>query len=179
MLGKQWLNWCLYHTSGSMVERCGDRQRKFNGPKKWPFRFFMVILPIMLQVALFLLTCGLSRYMWSINTSVARIIISFTVLGFLFYIGIVVAERSSYKSPFQTPASEGLRHLRDSATTVYTGIHNTCRKAGHQVIILLLRIDQAIGNAKRRLVQGIPRLGRAGLLPITTADILHGPHVTH
>jgi len=232
-----------------MIERCGDRQRKFDGLKKWPFRLFVEGLPIMLQVALLLLTCGLSRYMWSINTSVARIIISFTVLGFLFYIGIVAAGTSSYECPFQTPASEGLRHLRNSATTrkllarispiniiflVYTawrnapkflaglsppsvvsliyaawmdawqglvtashhahdirrrfswqfslsgtlsGIFNTCRKAGHQAIIVLLRIDRAIGNTKQRLIQRIRRLRRAALLPIAAVDLLHRPHL--
>jgi len=100
-----------------MVERCGDRQRKFDGLEKWPFRLFVESLPIMLQIALLLLTCGLSRYMWSVNTSVAGVVISFTVLGMVFYIGIVVAGTSSYECPFQTPASIGLRHLRDSGTT--------------------------------------------------------------
>jgi hypothetical protein len=99
-----------------MVERCGDRQRKFDGLEKWPFRLFIESLPIMLQIALLLLTCGLSRYMWSVNASVARVILSFTVLGVLFYIGIVAAGTSSYECPFQTPASTGLRHLRDSET---------------------------------------------------------------
>jgi len=117
MLGKQWLNRYLRHTGGSMVERCGDRQRKFDGLEKWPFRLFVETLPIMLQIALLLLTCGLSRYMWSVNTSVAGVVTSFTVLGIVFYIGIVVAGTSSYECPFQTPASIGLRHLRDSETT--------------------------------------------------------------
>ena len=85
MMGKQWLNRYLRHTGGSMIERCGDRQRKFDGLEKWPFRWFIESLPIMLQIALFLLTCGLSRYMWSVNTSVARVVTSFTVLSFLFY----------------------------------------------------------------------------------------------
>jgi len=117
MLGKQWLNRYLRHTGGSMVERCGDRQRKFEGLEKWPFRLFIESLPIMLQIALLLLTCGLSRHMWSVNTSVARVVISFTVLGILFYIGIVVAGTSSYECPFQTPASMALRNLRNSGTT--------------------------------------------------------------
>jgi hypothetical protein len=99
-----------------MIERCGDRQRKFDGLEKWPFRFCMESLPIMLQIALLLLTCGLSRYVWSINTSVGRVVLSFTVLGVLFYIAVVVAGTSSYECPFQTPASIGLRHLRDSKT---------------------------------------------------------------
>jgi hypothetical protein len=54
--------------------------------------------------------------MWSVNTSVARVIISFTVFGILFYLGIVAAGTSSYECPFQTPASTALRHLRDSET---------------------------------------------------------------
>ena len=116
MLGKQWLNRYLRHAGGSMIERCGDRQRKFDGLNKWPFRLFIESLPIMLQIALVLLTCGLSRYMWSVNTSVARVVISFTVFGFLFYIVIVVAGTSSYECPFQTPVSMTLRHLRDSET---------------------------------------------------------------
>jgi len=100
-----------------MAERCGDRQRKFDGLEKWPFRFFIESLPVMLQIALLLLACGLSRYVWSVNTSVARVVISFTALGFFFYLGIVAASMSSYECPFQTPASEGLRYLRDSGVT--------------------------------------------------------------
>ena len=117
MLGKQWLNRYLRHTGGSIVERCGDRQRKFNGLEKWSFRLFIEGLPIMLQIALFLLACGLSRYMWSVNASVAWVVISFTLTGLLFYIGIVVAGTSSYECPFQTPVSIALRHLKDSGTT--------------------------------------------------------------
>ena len=117
MLGKQWLNRYLRHVGGSMVERCGDRQRKFDGLETWPFRTFIEGLPVMLQIALLLLACGLSRYMWSVNTSVARVVISLTVLGVLFYVGIVVAGMWSYECPFQTPASIALRYLRGSRTT--------------------------------------------------------------
>jgi len=100
-----------------MAERCGDRQRKFDGLEKWPFRYFIDSLPVMLQIALLLLASGLSRYIWSINKPVARVVISLTVLGVLFYIGIVAAGTSSYECPFQTPASEVLRYLRDSGVT--------------------------------------------------------------
>ena len=117
MLGKQWLNGYLRHTGGSTIERCGDRQRKFDGLERWPFCLFIESLPIILQIALFLHTCGLSRYMWSVNMSVANVVISFTAIGILFYIGIVVAGASSYGCPFQTPASMALRYLRDSRTT--------------------------------------------------------------
>ena len=231
-----------------MVERCGDRQRKFDGLEKWPFRPFIESLPIILQIALLLLTCGLSRYVLSVNTSVAPIVISFTVLGALFYVGIVVAGTSSYECPFQTPASMFLRYFRDSGTTqeflaslsppklislihatwrdiqklvfnltpptaislisaawmdacqgtisavqrvhevvrfslsreislhnVVSGIRSTTTRFGHQIIILLLRIDRAFGNTKYKLSQRIRRLRYAGLLPVTTRDAHHQP----
>ena len=180
MLGKQWLNRYLRHSGGSSVERSGDRQHKLNGLEKWSFRLFIEALPIMLQIALLLLMCGLSRYMWSINAFVACTVISFTTLGTLFYIGIVIAGTYSYECPFQTPVSIGLRHLKDSTTiqmllttisslkvvtwvsSITSGICGTATTAGHQTIILLLQIDWAFGNAKLRLVQGI-----YGLLPTT------------
>ena len=229
MLGKQWLNRYLRHSGGSMVERCGDRQRKFDGLKRWPFRLFIESLPIMLQIALLLLTCGLSRYMWSVNTSVARVVISFTVLGFLFYTFIVVAGTSSYECPFQTPASMTLRNLRDNKTArkwlsslsplnvislihtvwintkqgivltshrardiarrplswklsvsgILSGIRRTTTKVGDRVIILLLQMDRAFGNAKQRLGQEIRGFRRVGLLPTSTGDVYHQPPASH
>jgi hypothetical protein len=117
MLGKQWLNRYLRRAGGSMVDRCADRQRKIDGLERWPFRLFIESLPVMLQIALLLLSCGLSQYVWSVNISVARVVISFTVLGVIFYLGIVIAGISSYECPFQTPASTTLRALRNKKTT--------------------------------------------------------------
>ena len=112
MLGKHGLTRYLCHTIGGLMigERCGDRQHKSNGPEKWRFRLFNEGLPIVLRVALFLLSCGLSRYMWSINVSAACVVIPLILLGFLFYVGMVIAGTSLYECPFQTPASIVLRH---------------------------------------------------------------------
>ena len=111
MLGKQWLNRYSLNSGASMIERCGDRQRKLDGLKKWPLHFFVECLPMMLQTALLFLACGLCRYMWSINAAVARTLISLTGFGVLFYIGVVIAGTSSYACPFQTPVSIFLRRL--------------------------------------------------------------------
>jgi hypothetical protein len=201
MLGKQWLNRYLRHAGGSMIERCGDRQRKFDGLEKWPFRFCMESLPIMLQIALLLLTCGLSRYVWSVNTSVGRVVLSFTALGVLFYIAVVVAGASSYECPFQTPVSIGLRHLGDSERArrlsarlfprrvisfthtiwkitqrvLVSAIRSTATQIGYQIIIILPLIDQAVGNVKQRLVQGIQRFRRAGLPQTAPQDARRPP----
>ena len=111
MLGKQWLNRYLRHAGGSMIERCGDRQRKCDGLQKWPFHLFVESLPVMLQISLLLLACGLCRYMASVNAVVAYTLIILTGLGVLFYVGVVIAGASSYESPFQTPISFPLRRL--------------------------------------------------------------------
>ena len=111
MLGRQWLNRYLRHSGGSMIERCGDRQRKWDGLERWPLHFFVESLSAMLQVSLFLLACGLCRHMWSINTPVAYTLIGLTGLGATFYIVILIAGTSSYACPFQTPVSTALRGL--------------------------------------------------------------------
>ena len=111
MLGKQWLNRYLRHAGGSTIERCGDRQRKCDGLERWPFHLFVESLPVMLQVSLLLLACALCQHMWSVNVSVACVLIALTVLGVLFYFGIVVAGASSYECPFQTPGSAALRGI--------------------------------------------------------------------
>jgi len=72
-----------------MVERCGDRQRKFDGLEKWPFRVVIESLPIFLQIALLFLTSGLSQYMWWVNTSVAGAVIFFTVFNVAIYVAVV------------------------------------------------------------------------------------------
>ena len=111
MLGKQWVNRYLRRSGKSVVERCGDRQRKCNGLAKWRLDLFIEVLPVMLQIALFLLFCALCKYMLTINTPVARVLIALTILGVVFYLGIIIAGTSSYGCPFQTPGSFALRRL--------------------------------------------------------------------
>ena len=94
-----------------MIERCGDRQRKCDGLKKWPFHLFVETLPVMLQVALLLLACGLCKHMSSANTSVASVLVTLTALGVVFYLGIIIVGASSYECPFQTPVSATLRGI--------------------------------------------------------------------
>jgi len=136
MLGKQWLNRYLRNSGGSMIERCGDRQRKCDGLEKWPLHHFVESLPLMLQVALLLLACGLCRRMWSINTSVTYTLITLTGLGITFYIAVVIAGMSSYACPFQTPASMTLRGL--------------WKKVRHRIVPSIVHSKQA-SSRKHRL----------------------------
>jgi glucan phosphoethanolaminetransferase (alkaline phosphatase superfamily) len=51
----------------------------------------MESLPLMLQVALLLLGCALSRYLWEIDVTVASVTVAVTSSGVIFYLFIVVA----------------------------------------------------------------------------------------
>ena len=91
MLGKQWLNrYASVDMRGSAIERSQNRQRKLNGIDSWYFDHVMESLPLMLQAALLLLGCALSRYLWEINTTVASVVLGVTSIGVLLYLFIII-----------------------------------------------------------------------------------------
>lgn len=87
-----------------MTKCCGDRQRKCNGLGKWLLHLFIENLPVNLYIVLLFLACGLYRYMASANATVAWALFALTGLGILFYVGIALADASSYDCLFQPPA---------------------------------------------------------------------------
>ena len=124
MLGKQWLNrYESVDMRGSAIKRSQNRQRKLDGIDSWYFDRVMESLPLMLQVALLLLGCALSRYLWEINKTIASVVLGFTSFGVLFYLFIVIAGTTSISCPYQTPGAHILRHIPD--TLLY--ILNTLR----------------------------------------------------
>jgi hypothetical protein len=117
MLGKQWLNrYMSTDMRGTAIERSQNRQQKLSGIVTWCFDYVMESLPLMLQGALFLLGCALSRYLWEIDTTVASVILGVTSLGILFYLFIVIAGSVFASCPYQTPGS---RILRSAVTSAY------------------------------------------------------------
>ena len=112
MLGKQWLNrYASTELRGTTIERSLDRQRKLDGIVTWYFDYVMESLPLMLQVALLLLGCALSRYLWEVNTTVASVVLGVTSAGVISYMIIVVVGTASESCPYQTPGSNALRYL--------------------------------------------------------------------
>ena len=112
MLGKQWLNrFVSTDVRGTAVERNQNRQRKLDGIANWYFDHVMEALPLMLQVALLLLGCALSRYLWEIDTTVAGVVIGVTSFGMAFYILIVLAGTASESCPYQTPGARAFNYI--------------------------------------------------------------------
>ena len=112
MLGKQWLNrYASTDMRGSVIERSQNRQRKLDGIVAWYFDSVMESLPLMLQVALLLLGCALSRYLWEISRTIASVVIGVTSFGLLFYLFILVVGTAWESCPYQTPGSRFFRYL--------------------------------------------------------------------
>jgi hypothetical protein len=112
MLGKQWLNrYALVDMRGTTIERSQNRQRKLDGIVTWYFDYVMESLPLMLQVALLLLGCALSRYFWKINFTIASVVLCVTSFGVILYIFAVVAGAAFKNCPYQTPGARIFRYI--------------------------------------------------------------------
>ena len=105
MLGKQWVTRYLRNRGGSAAEKSRDRQRKLDGLETWYFYLVIESLPVMLQLALLLLGCALSLYLWTINRAVAGVILAFTAFGIVSYSLFTLAAIVYYNCPYQTPPS--------------------------------------------------------------------------
>ena len=130
MLGKQWLSrYSSTNMRGTAIECSQNRQRKLDGIIAWHFNHVMEILPLMLQVALLLLGCALSRYLWEISVTVASVVLGVTSSGVVLYIFIAIVGAASKSCPYQTPASHALRHL---VPKIRNALHSAFRNVSEQ-----------------------------------------------
>jgi len=120
MLGKQWLNrYASIDKRGPAIERSQNRQRKLDGIVTWYFNHVLESLPLLLQGALLLLGCALSRYLWEIDTTVAFVVLGVTSFGALLYLFVVVAGAVSDSCPYQTPGANIIRHVSGLLRSAY------------------------------------------------------------
>ena len=105
MLGKQWVNLYLRNHGGSAADKSRDRQRKLDGFEKWYFHLIIESLPVMLQLALLLLGCALSKYLWMTSHTVAGVIAGVTLFGVTLYVFLTLAATFYDACPYQTPPS--------------------------------------------------------------------------
>ena len=129
MLGRQWINRYIRNCGGSTEEKSWDRQRKLDGMEQWHFHIVMECPPVMLQVALTLLACGLSLYLWLINRFVAGVVITVTLSGFGFYAILALVAAFAYNCPYQMPPSLAIRSLVRYISQRHRGVVNTLNSA--------------------------------------------------
>jgi len=134
MLGKQWVNRYLRNDGGSAADKSRDRQRKLDGFEKWRFRLVIESLPAMLQLALLLLGCALSRYLWATSRTVAGVVIAFTLIGVTSYVVFTLAATLYYNCPYQTPVSTFTQPIISAAITYLTHSDATFARSLRSVI---------------------------------------------
>ena len=175
MLGKQWLNrYASISVRGSAIERSQDRQQKLNGIVTWYFDHVMESLPLMLQIALLLLGCALSRYLWGIHTTIASVVLGATSLGLLFYIFVVVAGAAFMSCPYQTPTSRILRWATEIVASVASATSSVFRRAlEHSETVEMFRLNMESHQHWWSKNNIIPFLGDIlrELLPALAIDI--------
>ncbi|KAJ7836456.1 hypothetical protein B0H14DRAFT_3460678 [Mycena olivaceomarginata] len=114
VLGKQWL---LHYDSvgerGTIAERGVERQRKFDGMRRWRFDLVMQVFPLLLQFSLLLFAAALSIYLWTIHRALAAIALTLTGLGSIMYTAMIISAVVSPDSPFQTSLSFLLKAILD------------------------------------------------------------------
>ena len=117
VLGKQWL--AHYDHESQLLapaEQGRERHRKFMGLQTWHVATVIGTLPTLLQISLFLFLISLVDLFWPINRKVASIVLSFTVLTFIFYLGTALVAVFAFGSPFQTHFSAFLYRLKAYVT---------------------------------------------------------------
>ena len=160
MLGKQWLNRCTpVDTRGTIIQRSQHRQRKFDGIRNWYFDYVMEALPLMLQAALLLLGCALSRYLWEIDTTVASVVLGFTGFGLLFYVFIVIVGVVSENCPYQTPAANFIRHIPTAIRHTPILLHHSVQSICHFIRAVLCSVPHIFHHIRDTL-QRVPHIFR-------------------
>ena len=176
MLGKQWLNrYASTELRGTTIERSQNRQRKLNGIVTWYFDYVLESLPLMLQVALLLLGCALSRYLWEINTTVASVVLGVTSAGVISYMFIVVVGTASESCPYQTPGSNSLRHLWPKVQRIPHSVASASSSVA-SVVVLVFRESKTFRTTYINMQYYHPWWSRGKILPFLKDMALEIPH---
>ena len=171
MLGKQWVNRYLRNRGGSAADKSRDRQRKLDGLEKWRFHLTIESLPVMLQLALLLLGCALSLYLWTISRAVAGVAIAVTLFGVTSYVFLTLAATLYYNCPYQTPPSIFTRTIIRYLTHSNAAFARSLRS-----LLTSLPSIKNLGRILRHLHFGIRRaLARFHCVPNVAEEAEHIP----
>lgn len=107
VLGKQWL---IYYRSvgqrGTLETRGKERHRKLLGVEAWHLRTILSFLPILLQVSLILFGIALCAFMWTLQRTIAIVLICLGGVAAIFYFYTAWTSIWIPDSPFHTPLSD-------------------------------------------------------------------------
>ncbi|KAG8980724.1 hypothetical protein FRB93_009031 [Tulasnella sp. JGI-2019a] len=112
VLAKQWLqSYERTGQTGPIYQQAVKRTQKFVGAEKWGLRPVVETLATLLLISLALFFVALIDYLWSVNKTVAIVVLAFAAVGGLLYSLMVVLAAISPACPFQTGPSVALRYF--------------------------------------------------------------------
>ncbi|KAG8873439.1 hypothetical protein FRB98_009015, partial [Tulasnella sp. 332] len=124
VLAKQWL---LHYTQtgqiGALETQCRKRQKKFSGARRWHLKTIVEVLPLLLQISLLAFFIGLIDFFWSLDTTIAALVMVLTGLASLAYTYTVIAATLFPDCPFQSHATELIRRIVKHAKKYITHHH--------------------------------------------------------
>ena len=121
MLGKElWSRYTFVDTRWSIIKRSQNRQWKLDSDAYW-YIYRAIRLPTsMLHIAALLLGCGLSLYLWEVNTAAALVVIAATSFGVLSYLFISSVSGSVSVDDSYQPISRRITKNPDPPLSVFS-----------------------------------------------------------
>ncbi|KAG9008516.1 hypothetical protein FRB94_013129 [Tulasnella sp. JGI-2019a] len=112
VLAKQWLQrYERTGQTGTADQQALRRTEKFVGAETWGLQPAVKTLGTLLVISLTLFFVALIDYLWTINETVAIVVLAFAATGGLLYLLIIVLATVFPACPFQTGPSTALRQL--------------------------------------------------------------------
>ncbi|THH32085.1 hypothetical protein EUX98_g2119 [Antrodiella citrinella] len=109
MLGKEWLtHYARVGESGTIEDRCIDRQRnlKLIAMRAWQFDMVLACIPLLLQGSLLLSGISLSIYMWSQQHTIAAVIMATNATGVILYAILLSCSLMFPDCPYHIPLTD-------------------------------------------------------------------------
>ena len=171
MLGKQWVNRYLRNRGGSAAEKSRNRQRKLDGFETWHFHLAIESLPVMLQLALLLLGCALSMYLWTISRTVAGVVVAATIFGVTSYVFLTLAAALYYNCPYQTPPSVFARATIKYLTQNDAKFARSLRSIAAPLLPIIISLRQPFRRLRAGVRGALRSLGYIPGVPRETGHI--------
>ena len=103
LMVKQWLHELAIGVSGRERESARRRQYRLNGIAKWRIRTVVVVIPIVLQLALFLFLAGLVVLLWTLHVTVAAVASYLIAVLFIYQFSVTVLPSIQWDCCYLSP----------------------------------------------------------------------------
>lgn len=105
ILVKQWLQEYADLMSSQVIEHVCIRQYRFQALRAWRVSAIMKLLPLLLQLSLFLFFIGLSVLLWAVSVPVAAVVTLPMVIWFIFWVTSIVLPSIYGDCPYKSAES--------------------------------------------------------------------------